>query len=372
MKLPPFKLERFFARYEFEAPYLMCCSDCEALSLKEILAMADEDTLKMWEGLTLGYTESQGHPVLREEAAGLYDRIDPDGILILAPEEGIFIAMNAFLEPGDHIVSVFPGYQSLFDIALANGCEVSRWSPECRGGWRFDVDTLEGLIKDNTRMIVINFPHNPTGAVISRADLERIVDMARRRGIFLFSDEMYRHLEYDESLRPPSACDLYENAVVLSGMSKAYSLPGARIGWLASGNSDFLKAAASFKDYTTICSSAPGEILAIAALRARQQIVTGNLGIIQANLELLDPFFAEYGDIFDWNIPEAGPIAFPALKGGISSDDFCADLLKEKRVLLLPSSGYDYGTSCFRIGFGRRNMPEALSKLRQYMSDHYR
>ena len=130
MKIQPFKLERYFARYEFSAPYLLSSSDCEALTLPELLAMADEQTLGLWNNLKLGYTESQGHHLLREEVARLYQNIQPEELLIITPEEGIFIAMNALLDQGDQVVTTFPGYQSLYEIANAMGCQVSHWLPK--------------------------------------------------------------------------------------------------------------------------------------------------------------------------------------------------------------------------------------------------
>lgn len=170
MKIQPFKLERYFAEHEFSAPYLMCASDCEALSMDELLGIADEDSLKMWKDLRLGYTESQGSHVLREEISWLYEKIKPEEILILTPEEGIYIAMTTILKKGDHVVATFPGYQSLYEIADSLGCEVSKWMPKEEKGWAFEIDDLRDLVRDKTKLIVVNFPHNPTGATLTRAD----------------------------------------------------------------------------------------------------------------------------------------------------------------------------------------------------------
>jgi aspartate/methionine/tyrosine aminotransferase len=367
MKIQPFKLERYFAEHEFSAPYLMCCSDCEALSLNELLAMADENSRKMWNELRLGYPEAQGHRILREEVSRLYENIEPGEILILTPEEGIYIAMTTLLKKGDHVVVTYPGYQSLYEIANSLGCEVSKWTPKEQKGWAFDVHDLRNLIRKETRLIVINFPHNPTGATLSQGDLEKIVGIAEQKGIVLFSDEMYRFLEYDKADRLSSACDLSGTAVSLFGMSKSFALAGLRIGWLTTKNSALFKDFASFKDYTTICSSAPSEILAIMALRAKNRIRKRNLDLIGKNLKLLDAFFIEYARLFEWHKPKAGPIGFPRLKSGTKTAAFCADVLKKKGVLLLPADQYGYEGNNFRVGFARRNMPEALEKLREYI-----
>ncbi len=372
MNIQPFKLERFFAKYEFTVPFLLCCSDCEALSQKELLKSADKDSLKMWKNLKLGYTESLGHPVLREEVSALYKTLSPEHILVVTPEEGIYIVMNTILQEGDHVITTFPGYQSLYEIAHSLNCKVSRWCPEDKqGSWFFDINTLQSLIEDNTRLVVINFPHNPTGATLDLQKFKRLIDLIREKSIILFSDEMYRFLEYDKEDRLISACDMYDNAVSLFGMSKSFALAGLRIGWLATKNVDLYQQCALYKDYTTICSSAPSEILAIMALRVKENIIERNLTIIKNNLMLLDDFFQDYSELFTWNRPKAGPIAFPKLNAEVNIEDFCLDLIEKKGVLLLPSNLYDYEGNNFRIGFARKNMPQALDKLKEYIREYY-
>ena len=215
MKIPPFKLERYFAKHEFSAPYLLSCSDCEPLTLNELLSMSDDESLSLWEALWLGYTESQGHPLLREKVAHLYDHIVPGNVLVVTPEEGIFIVTNVVLNPGDHVIVAFPGYQSLYEVARSIGCQVSRWMPQKQQGWVFDLDALKSEIRPNTKLIIINFPHNPTGATISQEDFHELLVLAEERGILVFSDEMYRFLEYQDVDRLESASDLDENVIAL-------------------------------------------------------------------------------------------------------------------------------------------------------------
>ena len=268
MKINPFALERYFAQHEFSTPYLLSCSDCEPLSLRELLELADDECRRLWESLSLGYTESQGHPLLRAEIAQLYQQITGEDLLVVVPEEGILLAMATLLRPGDGVIGTYPGYQSLYQIAESLGYSIARWMPECDERWHFDVDWLSSQVDERTRLIVINSPHNPTGGMMSHEDLDAVIDIARQHGLYLFSDEMYRHLEHDPRDRLPSASDLYERAVSLSGMSKAYALAGLRLGWLATRDSRLLQELTAHKDYTTICSSAPSEILALIALRA--------------------------------------------------------------------------------------------------------
>jgi len=369
MKIQPFQLERYFAQYEFSAPYLLSPSDCEPFTLAELLPLADPNTRRLWDDLWLGYTESRGLPALRAEAATLYEHITADDLLILTPEEGIFIAMNVLLKPGDHVVATFPGYQSLYQIAESMGCTVSRWMPrEDNGQQRFDIDELETLLREDTRLVVINFPHNPTGALPSQEEYRRLLALAEARGLYVFSDEMYRFMEYDPRNRLPSACDLYPNAVSLFGVSKSFALPGLRIGWLATQNTDLMTQLANFKDYTTICSSAPSEVLALMALRSREQVFQRNLSIIRANLDVLDAFFARHAETFRWARPKAGTIAFPRYRGSQGVDAFCADLVERKGVMLVPASVFDLPEQNFRLGFGRRNLPKALAQLEEYLS----
>jgi aspartate/methionine/tyrosine aminotransferase len=369
LKIRPFELERYFARYEFSAPYLLSSSDCEALSMNELLVMADEESLQLWQELKLGYTESPGLPLLREDISKLYQTIEPEQVLVTIPEEGIFIAMNCLLEKGDHVISAFPAYQSLYEIANTLGCEVTKWIPNYEDGWHFDIDALKNLVRENTKIIVINFPHNPTGAIISETDLKAIIELAKAKEIILFSDEMYRLLEYDAADKISSASDLYDNAISLFGMSKSFSLAGLRIGWLTTKNMEFLKIFSAYKDYTSICSSAPSEILAMIALRNKEKILQRNLALIETNLKTLDHFFSRYPSLFDWHRPKAGPIAFPKLKASFDVADFCLDLVEKSGVMLLPAKVYEFSGNYFRIGFARKNMPEALEKLDGYLTE---
>ena len=163
MNLKPFALERYFAEYEFSAQYLLSSSDCDGLRQRDLLALADGEMRRAWDELTLGYTESRGHPLLRTEIAKLYTGIAPDDCLVVVPEEGIFLALSAILTRGDHVICTFPGYQSLYEVTEGIGCEVTRWLPEEANGWRFDPAFLEANIRPNTKLLIVNFPHNPTG-----------------------------------------------------------------------------------------------------------------------------------------------------------------------------------------------------------------
>ena len=371
MQLPPFKLERYFAQYEFNVKYLLCSSDCESLSVADLLALepgAEEGLRQLW----LGYTESLGAPSLRAEISHLYTGIRPDQVLVHSgAEEAIFVLMHGILQPGDHVIVHWPCYQSLFEVARAIGCEVTFWEARRENVWALDLDELERNLRPNTRLVVINTPNNPTGYLMTQQDFQRLNRLAQEHNILLFSDEVYRGLEYDPTSRLPSACEVNHAAVSLGVMSKTFGLAGLRLGWIATQNAAIYERMAAIKDYTTICTSAPSEYLAELALRHRDQVVGRNLEIIRANLSLLDAFFAAHADRFEWTRPAAGPIAFPRLIEG-DIERFCHDLVTTSGVLLLPGTMYDHPGNHFRLGFARRNLPQALEQLEQYLDQEER
>jgi len=330
--------------------------------------MADDDTRALWNGLTLGYTESPGHPLLREAIAGLYDGLSVEDTLVITPEEGIFLGLQALLKPGDQVVATFPGYQSLYEIPRALGCRVDFWKPAEEQEWQFRLEDLEALLNPDTRAVVVNFPHNPTGALLTSDAFEALVDMLGSKGICLFSDEMYRHLEIEPGRTLPAACETYERAVSLSGLSKAYGLPGLRIGWLASRDRDFLARAARLKDYTTICSSAPSEILAIIALANRKTIIARQRERLRINRAHVEAFMGAHPSTFRWMNPAGGSIAFPGFLRPEGAEAFCRRLVEKTGIMLLPAVPFQYGDRHVRIGFGRENLPAVLQRLGDYLA----
>ncbi|HYL26884.1 MAG TPA: aminotransferase class I/II-fold pyridoxal phosphate-dependent enzyme [Candidatus Nitrosotalea sp.] len=361
MNLRPFALERFFARYEFSTRYLLCASDPESLALDDLLAFepaARERLGRLW----LGYTESRGGGDLRRIIAHSYEHADAENVLVHGgSEEPIFAFMSAVLEPGDHIVVQSPSYQSQYSIAEALGAGVTRWPSNLSGNGSPDVERLETLILPRTRAIVVTTPNNPTGYALESAQIGAVVEIARKRGLWLFGDEVYRGTER-EAERIPAVCDLYERGVSLGGLSKAYGLAGLRVGWVSSRNRALLDRMASIKDYLTICNSAPSEFLASLALRHAEPLLERVRAIVARNLDTLDGFFARRPELFEWHRPGAGTTAFPRYLGG-SSEAFCKDAVERAGVLLLPSVIFEAGDEHFRIGYGRANLPEAVAAL---------
>jgi aspartate/methionine/tyrosine aminotransferase len=342
------------------------------MSLGELLALASPGVLALWSQLRFGYTESQGHPLLRAEVARLYSTVGPDDVLIAVPEEAIFLVMHAVLEPGDQAAVLTPAYQSLYEVARGAGCEVARWDLRLSpGGWELDFAGLKRRLTDRTRLLVVNFPHNPTGYLPSRPEFDAVVDLARERGLYLLGDEMYRLLERDPAARLPAVCDVYDRGISLSGLSKSYGLPGLRVGWLAARDRMFLERCQALKDYTTICNSAPSEVLALIALQAAGEIVERNRALVRENLALASEFFSHRRDLFDWIEPRGGPVAFPRWIGPGPVEEFSRRLSEERGVLIAPGNLFDFPGNHFRLGLGRRNFPAALDELGEFLRARY-
>jgi aspartate/methionine/tyrosine aminotransferase len=367
-----FALEIHFSRWEFKARYNLAGSEAESWSLGELLAMADAEDRAAFNGLRLGYTETFGAPVLRAEIARGYDSVQPDQLLCFAgAEEAIYVAMQVLLAPDDHAIVLTPNYQAAETLPLAR-CAVTGVPLDRARGWDLDLDRVRAALRPTTRLISINFPNNPTGRVLPQATFGALVDLCRERGIWPFSDEVYRLLERDPAMRLPQAVDAYERGISLNVMSKAYGLPGLRIGWLACRDRSLLLRCERYKHYLSICNAGPSELLALIALKARAPILDRNRAIIERNLILLDEFFGEFADLFDWRRPEGGCVGCVGYRGGDGVEAFTARLAEEAGILLLPASVYrsdlnEVPADFFRIGFGRAALPEGIATWRDRM-----
>ncbi len=365
MEIAPFSLEDYFARYEFEVAHNLCASDCETVTVAELLQMARVE-MDDFGRLSLGYTESQGHPELRAAITATYDDVDAGDVVVLAaPEEGIYLTMRALLEPEDEVVVLAPAYNSLRNVPehICGEEQVRLWEiTPTESGWELDLDQLETLLTPQTKLLVVNFPHNPTGYLPEPSDFEAIVDAARQRGIWLFSDEMYRGLEVGDAVRLPSAAGLYERSIVLAGLSKVHGLPGLRSGWLVIHDAELRERLINWKHYTSICAPAPSEFLALAGLAAQEKLATRNRNIVEQNLAAADDFFAAWPETFTWRRPQAGSVALVGVNRP-SATSYCQRLIEEAGVLLLPGPYLGYDDGHVRFGFGRADF---VSNLRAY------
>ncbi len=367
-----FALEVYFSKWEFAAKHHLTASDAQSMSIAALLDYAAPEDRARFLNLHLGYTETFGAHPLRAEISQTYDAIKPENILCFAgAEEAIYVAMKVLLGPDDHCIVVTPNYQAAETIPLSI-CAVTGVALNENDNWSLDVDLIKAAIRPNTKVISINFPNNPTGAIIPRTTLNAIIDLCRVHGIWLFSDEVYRLIERDPDIRLPQIADLYERGISLNVMSKAYGFPGLRIGWLACQDREMLVLFERYKHFLSICNSAPSEILAEIALKAREPILAKNRRIVRHNIGLLDTFFSDFLDLFDWREPDGSCVAFIRYKGRDGIEAFTQRLVEEAGVLFLPSSIYrsELGpvpADRFRIGFGRHGMEEGLNAMRSWL-----
>lgn len=371
-RLPDFKLETYLGKWEFAARWHMTPSDAQTLTIKELLALADPADRAAWEDLPLSYIETFGTPKLRAAVAATYDGAGPEDVLCFAgAEEGLYCAMHALLGKDDHAIVVTPNYQSAEQVPLSL-CAVDGVALRADRKWNLDLDEVAARIRPNTKLISINFPHNPTGKVIDRAAFDALVALCRRHGIWLFSDEVYRGLELDPDKRLPAAVEAYERGLSLGVMSKAYGLPGLRIGWVAAKDHALLSQMERIKHYLSICNAGPSEHLAIIALKARGKVIGRNLALVKDNIRAVETFLAEFPGWFEWYRPDGGCVAYPRYLGGDGVETFCKRLVEEVGVVLLPASIYRSSlgpspTDRFRIGFGRFHTKAGLDVMRAFL-----
>ncbi|MFF9641264.1 aminotransferase class I/II-fold pyridoxal phosphate-dependent enzyme [Kitasatospora aureofaciens] len=371
-RLPDFRLETYFTRWEFTARHHLTASDSQTMTMAELLALAGPEDREAWDNLALGYTETFGDPGLRQAIAGMYEQVEADDVICFGgAQEGINLAMQVLLEPGDHAVVLTPNYQSAETIPLSL-CEVTGVALDERQDWALDLDAVEAALRPNTKVLSVNFPNNPTGTLIPAADFAHLAGLCEERGIRLFSDEVYRGLEREPDRALPQAADLSATALSLNVTSKSLGLPGLRIGWIACRDRELRTRLERAKHYTTICNSAPSEVLARIAITARERILARNRGIIAENLPAFDAFFAEFPELFEWRAPQGGCVAYPRYLGPDGVEDFCTALVEQAGVLLMPASMFRSDltptpTDRFRIGVGRRDPGPALDAFADWL-----
>ena len=371
--LEEFKLETYLSKWEFKAKYHMTASDAQSMSMRDLLAMASEEEREEYENLWLGYTETYGALDLRESIAQLYQNQGPENVLCFAgASEGIFAANRVLLNSDSHAIAITPNYQSHETLPLSI-CETTGVPLDADNNWSLDIDRVADAIQPNTTLLTINFPHNPTGAILSNDRLIELVELCRRHGIYIFSDEIFHGLGRTGTQHLPYITDIYEKGLSLNVMSKAYGLPGLRIGWIVCEDLDLLSKMERTKHYLSICNSGPSERLSNIALKNREKILQRNCMIIDDNLVKLSSFFNRHPNLFDWQISDGSCMAFPRYKGDDGVENFTSKLLDKAGVLLLPSSIYKSDlaqtpTDRFRIGFGRLNIDQGLIAMENYIS----
>ena len=368
-QLPVFRLEQSEAWHAIPESRQLSCSECEPLSLHDALEMADEECKDLWQNLSLGYSShNQGSPLLRQEISKsiFSGDVDPDrNILICAPSEGILISMMSLLKPGDRVIACDPAYQSLHSIASTiSGCKVVPWKTKlCSdSGYFFDVDDLKRLLAEgDTKLVVVNFPHNPTGADLDLRQVERACEQS---GVHLFHDAMYAL-----SHRSPES----DRTIHLGGISKTFGMPGARLGWICSRDEAFIKRARQIKDYVSLTPPVASEVLGLIALR-NKDVLHERCRRLVANGEmaLLD-FLERSGDALGscvWTRPSASTCTIGVLNLGESfleafykgsSAVYAQELCENHSIMIVSTDLLDFNKNGVRIGLGKSSINEALA-----------
>lgn len=371
--LPDFRLETHFSKWEFKARYHLTASDAESMAIPELLAMASPEDRRGFEELWLGYTETWGAPDLRVVIAGTYASCESDDVLCFSgASEGILAANLVLLDADSHAIVVTPNYQSHETLPVSI-CEATGVPLDADDGWSLDIDRVARAIRPNTRLVTINFPHNPTGTILPRDRYDALIELCRKHGIYILHDEIFHGLGATGTEHLPFVVDEYERGLSLNVLSKAYGLPGLRVGWIACRDHEVLSKMERVKHYLSICGSGPSERLALIAIKARDAILARNNRIIDENLPLWKAFFARHPGLFEWRRPDGSCMAFPRYTGADGVEAFARDLVEESGVLLLPSSVYrselgEVPQDRFRLGLGRRNLSAGLEVMEQHLA----
>jgi aspartate/methionine/tyrosine aminotransferase len=357
MKIESFALERWMTAHEMNVDYDIAESGIYPLTAGELLALepagTQQQTLEDLLSLRLGYAEACGSLELRSSLASTYEDCGPENILVTTGAiEANFLLFNVLLSAGHHVVAPYPAYQQLYSVPRALGCEVSLWHIRPETGFRYDVADLEQLVRPDTKLIVINSPHNPTGAILSPQDLGRVYSIADSVGAMVLSDEAYRWLSHPggESLAEP-AYNLGPAGISVGTLSKPFGLPGLRLGWIAA-QAETIARCWGMRDYVSLSAGKLNDSLAILAIRHRDQIIERNSRIITTNLASARTWIAENADILSWIPPRAGLLAMLHYKLDIPSLDLSDKLAEQYSVMLAPGSAFGLEQH-LRIGIGQ-------------------
>ena len=350
--------------WETKTPFDIAESGIFPMSARELLdlepAEERERTLERLLEIRLGYSEAPGTHELRSLIAATYRDTGPDEILVTTGAiEANFLLFNVLLGPADHVVAVYPAYQQLYSVPRAIGCDVSLWKLRMEGGFRYDVDDLERLVTPRTKLIVLNTPHNPTGAMLSEEDLRRIDRLASSVGARVLSDEAYRWLEIPggEPLAPPMR-NLHGAGISVGTLSKPFGLPGLRIGWIA-GPADLVARCWATRDYVSLSPGKLNDALAVLALRHRERISERTQEIVRTNLAAADRWFAENSEVVSWTPPRGGLLALMRYALDIPSLELANRLAEKYGVMLAPGSAFGVEHH-LRIGIGQ--LPETFAE----------
>ena len=372
MKLETFAMERMQSTYENLVDFNLSESGVHPLTLGELVDDEASRSALLAEGLR--YTQSNGTIPLRSAIAALYPGATPHHVQVTnGGSEANYITTWNLVEPGDEVILMVPNYMQTWGLVRAFGATIKEWPLALRGTparWRVDIDALEAMVTARTKLIIICNPNNPTGARIDADDLDRIAAAANRHGCWVLSDEIYRGAELD-GRETPSMWGRSDRAIVTSGLSKAYGLPGLRIGWIAAPPALVAKLW-SYHDYTTISPGALSDALARRALEParRGQILARTRRILNENFPVIADWLDAHGNLFTYAPPDAGAIVYVRYQHDINSTDLVTRLRDEKSVLIVPGDHFGMDRH-LRIGFGDKPdyLRQGLTRLRELLTD---
>jgi aspartate/methionine/tyrosine aminotransferase len=351
---PPFHLERWFAEFEFMPGMRNLAASCPfTVTTRELLELEDAETTARYLSLNLDYIENPGSESLRHAVAQLHTTLKADDVrMTTGANEALLLLIWTTVAPGDNIVVEEPCYDTVPGVAQALGIEVRKLPLRQEDGWKPDLEQLAHLIDQQTRLVYLNHPHNPTGSQLSKEEILAIAELTERAGATLVNDEVFRLIALDGE-PTPSIVDLVEHAVSIGDMTKPWGLGGLRVGWVASRQHELLQRISAARDYSTMCNSAPAAFLAELALRHWKHVRAPRLAAARTNRDQLAEAITRSQGALSWQRPQAGYTAFVQLPAHLSSPTFCRYLAQEKHLLLVPGQVYGSGYErFFRIGFG--------------------
>ena len=368
--IEPFAVEQWMNAHETTATWNLGETCVHSLTVDELLALTGDadEILRRLRDTRLTYGHIIGSLELRTQIASLYgDAVAPGNVLVANGAIGAnFLALFALTEPGAGAVCVKPTYQQLYSVPEALGADLRLLPLREENGYLLDVDELRSLVDDRTRLIVVNNPNNPTGALMDETLLRDIVEVAAERDAWLVCDEVYRMLEHEPGTRPPSIADLYQKGVSTGSMSKSYSLAGLRTGWVA-GPSPAIARCLDVRDYTTISCGVLDDILATVALERRDAVLARNLEIVRGNLELVDAW-VEAEPRLRYVRPRAGTTTLIRYGYEVPSVEFCQGMFNLNGAFVVPGAAFGEEYS-FRLGYAcaRDVLTGGLAAISEYL-----
>ncbi len=354
---PENRLAAYKKNHLSQARYFLSTATPEAIPLHELLAFASNDEKDAWESLQLGYTNSQGEEYLREAIAALYPGLNSGHIVCFAgAQEAIFASFQALVGSADHVSAITPMFEPLVLSAQGLGAWINFCTMDYSSeGWSLDLDKWLENINEDTRLAVINFPHNPTGHLLSQDEQHAVINKARETDTWLFSDEVYRGLEFKPDQRLSPVASEYEKGISLGVASKCFGLGGVRVGWIATQDQALISKLLEIKEFLSICNGVTDEFLATLAMRNADALYKRVADIIQSNMAHIEKHQDELA--FEWIAPMSGCLAYPRLKDFDDAREYSLALLQNTGALALPGDCFLHGKGHIRLGLGINNLP---------------